>query len=90
MLEIKQTGRFDKQSKRMQKRGKQTAKLWNIVEILATGNTLEPKHHMHKLKGDWAGYWECHIEPDWLLVFEYVEPDMLVLVATGTHSDLFK
>ena len=49
---------------------------------------LDPRHRRHRLTGDWSPCWECHIEPDWLLVWEQ-ENDTLILVRTGTHSDLF-
>ena len=49
---------------------------------------LEAKHKNHKLKGDFVGYWECHIEPDWLLIYKKTATEIF-LVKTGTHSDLF-
>ena len=59
------------------------------MDILADGHALDPKYRMHKLKGEWHGLWECPIEPDWLLIFDFRE-DILWLAATGMHSDLFK
>ena len=59
--------------------------------MLANGETLPEKYHDHSLSGNWIGHRECHIQPDWLLVY-YFEDDILVLTLarTGTHSDLFK
>jgi mRNA interferase YafQ len=59
-----------------------------IIEKLASDQTLDPKYRDHKLKGDYSGVRECHIEPDWLLLY-INHPDELILVRTGTHSDLF-
>ena len=50
---------------------------------------MDPSSHQHRLVGDWAGYWECHIGPNWLLIWKW-DGDVLVLARTGTHSDLFE
>jgi mRNA interferase YafQ len=69
-------------------------KLWKIVELplvvelLLEGRPLEPINRLHQLSGNWSGYWECHIEPDWLLVREQND-EWQTLVRTGTHADLF-
>ena len=63
-------------------------KLWTVVDRLLTGEPLEPRHRTHRLSGQWARSWECHIEPDWLLIW-HVQDDALVLTRTGTHADLF-
>lgn len=78
------TGRFEKDLKQAIKRGKN-------LEKLANGESLGPKNRVHMLVGEYSGCWECHIEPDWLLVYEKFD-DILVLsmYRTGTHSDLFK
>lgn len=87
---IEYTHRFEKDLKQAQKRGKDLDKLFAVIEKLANGIPLEPKNRLHLLTGDYSGYWECHIEPDWFLVYEKFE-DVLVLsmYRTGTHSDLF-
>lgn len=87
---LKKTKRFDKDVALAQKRGKNLDKLFDVIEILASGGVLEPKYKDHTLKGQYEGCRECHIEPDWLLVYEIFE-DCLILVLnrTGTHSDLF-
>ena len=65
-------------------------KLWEVIGRLLNGETLEDKYHAHILTGDRKGQWECHIEPDWLLIWEvHDERLILVMLNTGTHSDLF-
>jgi mRNA interferase YafQ len=75
--------------KRAKKRGKNLDKLRAVVESLARGDKLEAKHWAHKLRGEFDGYWECHIEPDWLLIWDNQEAE-IVLMGCGTHSDLFR
>ena len=82
------TRRFEKDLKRDRKRGKNLDTLWSVVERLLSKQPLDPRHRRHRLAGDWFPCWECHIEPDWLLVWDQ-ENDTLILVRTGTHSDLF-
>ncbi len=82
------TKRFEKDLKRGRKRGKDLDKLWSVVERLLSNQPLDPRHRKHRLTGDWSPCWECHIEPDWLLVWDQ-EDDALILVRTGTHTDLF-
>ena len=82
------TNRFEKDLKRAIKRGKDLDKLWKIVEQLLNNKPLEKRHRPHPLSGNYATAWECHIEPDWLLIWN-LEVDQLVLSRTGTHSDLF-
>ncbi len=72
----------------MEKRGKDFSELRHVVELLATGTPLEPRHRDHPLSGGYAGSRDCHIEPDWVLIHERTA-DELLLVRTGTHSDLF-
>lgn len=87
---IKATNRFEKDVKQAQKRGKDLDKLFYVIEKLANGEKLEERYHDHSLVGLYKGCRECHIEPDWLLVYEIFE-DVLILslVRTGSHSDLF-
>ena len=89
-FEIKYTSQFKKVFKLAKKQGKNIDKLFAVIEKLANGETLEPKHRDHDLVGNYKGCRECHIEPDWLLVYEIFE-DVLVLMLyrTGSHSDLF-
>ncbi len=88
--EIKRTSQFKKDYKAMRKRGMKLSDLHDIIEQLANGMKLPPKNHDHALTGNYSGFRECHISPDWLLVYLVTE-DVLVLtlVRTGSHSDLF-
>ena len=88
MLDIEITKQFDRDLKIAKKRGANLDELWNIVAILAQREPLHPRHRTHRLSGKWKRAWECHIGPDWLLVWHETE-DLLLLVRTGTHSDLF-
>lgn len=72
----------------MKKRGKSFEVFKQIIQKLAKDEQLEERIRDHKLKGDYVGTRECHVEPDWLLIYEENESE-LVLIRTGTHSDLF-
>ncbi|MDO4607903.1 MAG: type II toxin-antitoxin system YafQ family toxin [Clostridia bacterium] len=89
--EIKFTNQFKKDLKLAKKQGKDTEKLFEAIEMLANGEALPAKYRDHDLTGDYKGCRECHIEPDWLLVYEIVE-DVLVLMLyrIGSHSELFR
>lgn len=80
--------RFDKDLRLAEKRGKKIEKLHKIVDQLQTDKPLATRHRPHLLSGEWHDCWECHVEPDWLLIYQLPE-DELVLIRTGTHSDLF-
>lgn len=80
---------FKKDLKRARKRGYDLAKLSAIIEKLQCGDALAIANRAHPLKGEWKGYWDCHIEPDWLLIYR-VTPDEVRLARTGTHADLFE
>lgn len=87
---IKPTSRFQKDLRRIQKRGYQIELIKEVVRKLSNGETLEPKYKDHPLSGDYAGCRECHITPDWLLIYEKYENELILyLTRTGTHSDLF-
>ena len=88
MRSIKTTRHFDRDIKRAGKRGKDLDKLWRIVESLSRGEPLAARHRPHRLSGEWNRFWECHIEPDWLLIWDETETS-LILVRTGSHADLF-
>ena len=68
MRRLKTTKRFERDLKRIKKRGKQLDKLWAVVEQLLKDEPLEPKHRAHTLSGQWRSFRECHIESDWLLI----------------------
>ena len=87
-MKLVYTGRFKKDFKRMMRRNKDEAKLFAIVEQLMTGRPLPAKYHDHPLTGKWAKRRDCHIEPDWLLIYS-VKGDDLILERTGSHSDLY-
>jgi mRNA interferase YafQ len=78
---------FKRGYKLQAKRNKDMEKLDAIMVTLSERRTLEPKHRDHALSGDWAGYRECHIEPDWPLIYRATDSE-LELACTGTHSDL--
>ena len=84
------TTRFKKDYKLAIKRHLDIELLDDIIRALSRGETLSEKNKDHELSGDWTGHRECHIQPDWLLVYR-IEDDVLVLTLTrtGTHSDLF-
>lgn len=88
--EIQRTTQFKKDYKVAVKRGFDTAPLKKVIALLASGEQLESKYHDHSLSGNYSGYRECHVKPDWLLIYKITE-DVLVLTLyrTGSHSDLF-
>ena len=88
--EVRFTNRFKKDVRLAHKQGKNMDKLWHVVEKLANGEKLEPKYRDHALSGAYQGVRECHIGPDWLLVYEVIE-DVLVLSLQriSSHSELF-
>lgn len=88
---VKLTTQFKKDYKRAMKRGLKIELLEKIVELLAMGEVLPEKNRDHELSGNWVGHRECHIQPDWLLIYR-IEDDVLVLTLayTGTHSDLLR
>ena len=88
MRSIQRTSQFKRDAKRMQKRGKAFAEFKQVIVKLSAGVALEPRYRDHDLSGRYRGARECHIEPDWLLIYELAE-DEVTFVRTGTHSDLF-
>ena len=90
MLDLYLTGKYKKDLKAMAKRGYNIALLTAVVDTLRIPAPLEQKHRQHPLTGEYAGFDECHITPDWLLIYRYRGDDLLELSRTGTHSDLFR
>ncbi len=82
------TGRFEKSVRLMQRRGKDMSRLRHVMEKLIGQEPLETRHRDHVLAGNYAGRRECHVEPDWLLIYQ-VGPDWILFEDTGTHADLF-
>lgn len=90
MYAVETTHRFEKSLRRCIKRGLDIQKFKEVVKILSSTGNLPVRYKAHKLSGQYDGLWECHIEPDWLLVWEQNEKELiLLLIDTGTHSDLF-
>ncbi len=84
------TGMFRKDYRRVQKRGYNLDLMEDVVNMLAEGKMLPPKYRDHELSGVYAGCRECHITPDWLLIYELADEEVILyLTRTGTHSDLF-
>ena len=91
MCSIQFTNQFKKDLKLAQKQGKDLDKLFEVINILANGEKLDTKFKDHDLSGSYKGTRECHIEPDWLLIYE-IDNNALILMLyrLGTHSELFK
>jgi mRNA interferase YafQ len=89
MLTPAYTRQFERDAKRMKKRGKNLDKLKIIIRCLVAEEPLDAIHRDHRLLGKWQGRRECHIESDWLLVYK-TEIDRIIFERTGTHSDLFQ
>ena len=90
MYEIRPTTRFQKDLKRIKKRGFDMALRTEILKKLAAGEDLPARNRDHMLSGDYAGCHECHITPDWLLIYEINGDELILyLTRTGSHSDLF-
>jgi len=91
MLTLRTTGQFRRDYKLSKKRGLDLSLLETVLDTLLEEKTLDEKYRDHALTGNYIGFRECHIQPDWLLIYR-VERDELVLIAsrTGTHSDLLE
>jgi len=89
MKTISRTSRFKRDVKRMQQQGRELENLKRVLETLVNGEPLAAKYRDHVLVGQYKGTRECHIEPDWLLIYELAETE-IVLIRTGSHSDLFR
>ncbi|MCL2357009.1 MAG: type II toxin-antitoxin system YafQ family toxin [Defluviitaleaceae bacterium] len=90
LYKVEQSNQFKRELKIIRRRGYDVSALNEVVNELADGKPLSPKYKDHALKGNWKGYRECHITPDWLLIYK-IEANVLILTLqrTGTHSDLF-
>jgi mRNA interferase YafQ len=89
MRHVTQRRRFRDDLKQQKRRGKDIEDLIAAVELLVEDGILPAHYHPHKLTGEWKGLWECHIEPDWLLIYEVTATEV-VLIRTGSHADLFE
>ena len=89
--EVKMTSQFKKDLKSAKKQGKNINKLLSVIEKIASLEELESKFRDHSLSGNYSGCRECHIEPDWLLIYEIIDEVLvLMLNRVGSHSDLFR
>jgi len=88
MKQLSRTTQFKRDVKRQQKRGKDFTEFKQVLQQLLAGEELAARYRDHVLIGQYKGTRECHIEPDWLLVYEVTDTE-IVLIRTGTHSDLF-
>ncbi len=88
MLDVRATSRFKKDVKKAERQGKPMAKLGEVVDRLRDEEELEPHLRDHALTGNYVDHRECHLAPDWLLIYK-IEDGFLALVRTGSHSELF-
>lgn len=91
LYEVDYTSKFKKQHKKLKKQGKDLTKLYEVIRMLANKEQLEPKYKDHQLINDktYKDCRECHITPDWLLIYKYEDENLvLVLFATGSHSEI--
>jgi len=90
MYEIRVTNRFKKHIKICKKRGLNLDLLANVIDILSVNGKLPAEYKPHKLSGNYANCWECHLKPDWLLIWQQNDNELILLfVGTSTHADLF-
>ena len=87
-LSLLTTTAFERDLRRIRKQGKNLDKLEMIVNLLQAQEQLPIRCRAHPLRGNWVGHWDCHVEPDWLLLYKVTE-DALILVRTGSHAELF-
>jgi len=88
-LNIHYTTQFKKDYKRLKRQNKDLAKLQSLIRLLAKEQPLAPKYKDHSLTGKWKGHRDCHLAPDWLLIYQKTDNN-LCLERTGSHSELFK
>lgn len=88
-LDLRTTTAFERDLRRVRKQGKDIDKLEAVVDLLQAQQPLPASCRPHPLRGSWAGHWDCHIGPDWLLLYK-VTVQALILVRTGSHAELFE
>lgn len=88
-LELLTTTAFEKDLRRLRKQGRELDRLEAIVDLLQAQERLPVRCRPHPLRGNWAGHWDCHVGPDWLLLYRATEKE-LILVRTGSHAELFE
>ncbi len=90
MYKIRYTGQFKRDYKVCVKRGLDMELLREVITILSRDGKLPRQYKPHKLTGNYVGFWECHIQADWLLIWQQIDDELvLIMTNTGTHSDLF-
>ena len=89
MLTLRRISQFKKDYKRCIKLGCEIVKLHTVIKLLANGKKLDARYRDHSLLGEYRDCRECHIEPDWLLIYKLTEYE-LILIRTGAHTDLFE
>ena len=90
MLQLVTTAKFRKDYKRIKKRGYNLSLLADVIDTLLREEPLSQKYRDHALTGNYIGFRECHIQPDWLLIYSLSESELILTASrTGTHSDLF-
>jgi mRNA interferase YafQ len=87
-LKLLTTSAFAKDLRRVRKQGKDIDKLEALVDLVQQAQPLPHSCRAHRLRGNWMGHWDCHIEPDWLLLYRLTKTE-LSLVRTGSHAELF-
>jgi mRNA interferase YafQ len=87
-LELRATAAFERDLRRIKKQGKDLDKLEAIVNLLQAEGPLPARCRPHPLRGNWTEHWDCHVEPDWILLYK-VTAEALILVRTGSHATLF-
>jgi len=88
MRAIVRKSQFKRDFKKLRSSGRKLDRLWEAVELLQSGAPMPPHMRDHALTGDWIGYRDCHLGGDWLLIYQRTDA-LLILVRTGTHSELF-
>ena len=88
-LAVLTTTAFEKDLRRAKKQGRDLDKLETIVDLLQSQEELPARCRAHRLHGEWSGHWDCHVGPDWVLLYRVTESE-LDLVRTGSHSELFR
>lgn len=87
-MKLSQTAQFKRDIKRQLKKGKDGDKITALLTMLLAGQSLPAHYKDHPLRGTWKGRRDCHVEPDWILIYK-ISPDKIRLERTGSHSDLF-
>lgn len=89
MLDARPSNQFKKDMKRLARRGLDMKKLMRFIEKTIETGEVSTQYRPHRLSGNWEGYWDCHLAPDWVVIYQ-IDDIALYLVQTGTHADLFK